>query len=204
MNLKNQRMKCTILSCVLNAIKRGEKVLPAGSVLIAMFIVVMIATSCSRWCQKHSTPSVVIVDSSRTVTETKYRDTIVYVQIPGKIRVDSIPVVIQVAGTPALITPNRLHSELAYCEAEAWIKSNKLFLELSQKDTIIATKIQNAIKSVVTSERYYRNEVLRLTVENKEKQALELKKGRKQGFICALVLLAVLVGGYFAIKKKLL
>lgn len=172
------------------------------AVWLAVFMFAMIAAGCSRYCARHFQPSVIIKDSLITSTITEYKDTTIYLHLPGKVVKDSVPVIIQIPGQPVKITPNRLSKELEYCQAEAWIKENKMFLSLIQKDTLIEWNLKNAIRSVLSTSNYYKKEVQRLIIENKDKQRQELNRGRKQGAFTGLLIAVLIVAGYYFLKFR--
>lgn len=196
-------MKCLKHIFARNANGEAVKAIVRGFILVALFSSAIFATSCSRYCARKYPVQVITVDSSRVTTEIRYKDTTLYIQIPGKTVRDSIPVVIQIPGQPLQITPNKIHQELEYCEATAEIKGLKMFLSLSQKDTVISRVIKNALQSVITSERFWRNETIRIVEENKAAVKEATKKGRLQGGLFLLLLQCVLIGGYFYVKSKL-
>ncbi len=196
-------MRCKTTQIVRIAQPGATKILHGGLILAALFLIAISAASCSRYCAKHYHTVIQTIDSSRVVTEIKYRDTTIYIHVPGKTIYDSIPVQVQIPGLPPSIVPNRVHLELEYCSAESWIANNKLFLNLSQKDTIIATKIKNALQSITTSERYWRNEVVRIETENRAAIKEATKKGRSQGSMFALGIVILILLGYYYVKSKL-
>ena len=82
-----------------------------------------------------------------TVTKTVYRDTTIYIHIPGAIVVDSIPVYIHVGsdGQVNISTPvNTLETSMAI--SRAWVENGKLKHELVQRDSVLKANIDNAIR----------------------------------------------------------
>lgn len=82
-----------------------------------------------------------------TVTNTVYRDTTVYIYVPGEKQIDSVPVLITVYkdGTVNVSTKkNTLHTSLA--TSQAWIENGKLRHTLIQKDSAYKAVIENAIR----------------------------------------------------------
>lgn len=193
--------KCKRSYFAQNASQMGGKVLPARFALIAICIVVTIATSCSKWCATHCQPQVIIKDSIVNNTIIDYKDTIIYVKVLGERVTDSIPVIIQVPGYPVKISPNKITESLKYCEATAWIKDQKMYLELIQKDTIIAFNLKNAIKNVLTTSNFWRSEVQRISIENKVAINEANKKGRYQGCIISIGILLLILFMIWCFKK---
>jgi hypothetical protein len=145
----------------------------------------------------------VTIDSSKVVTEIRYRDTTIYIKIPGKHTIDSIMVTLPASR----VSPTRLFSELEYCKAISFIKENKMFLSLSQKDTVIEAKLKNAIKEVLSTSEHWRIETVRLTAEVKQAQKEGYKEGKKdgrrQGITCTLLGIVISLLIYWYVKMKL-
>jgi hypothetical protein len=85
-----------------------------------------------------------------TKTETIYRDTIIYVYVPGEKVTETKLVYVDANGI--------MHSDISklytsFAESWAWVENGKLMHELMQKDTTLARHIKNAIKeSAMTTE----------------------------------------------------
>lgn len=82
-----------------------------------------------------------------TVINTVYKDTVVYIKIPGDTVHDSIPVVVEIFTDGTTLVSSKkstLHTSLA--TSQAWIQSGKLHHTLIQKDSIYKAQIQNAIR----------------------------------------------------------
>lgn len=83
----------------------------------------------------------------KTVTNTIYRDTTIYIHVPGESRTDSVMVQVTVYkdGTVKLSTPvNTLHTSFA--TSRAWVENGRLKHTLIQKDSAYKATIENAIK----------------------------------------------------------
>ena len=87
----------------------------------------------------------------KTETKTIYRDTTVYIHVPGAIVVDSVPVYVQVGsnGSVKVSTPvNTLETSMAV--SRAWIDNGRLRHELVQRDSVFRANIDNAIRITQT------------------------------------------------------
>jgi hypothetical protein len=84
-----------------------------------------------------------IKDSVRT--ETKYRDTTIYIPIPGKVVHDSIPIPIPCPEAKKIVS-DTIRTETEFAIAKAWIEGDELHIELEQKDTSYKADIKNAIR----------------------------------------------------------
>lgn len=124
---------------------------------LLLAIVLFAVTSCDpcRRVAKYCPPEVEIRDSIVHKTETVYRDTTVTVKIPGDTVVDSVEVEIpcpadidvdaDIPPSPG-VYPNKLTVEGHLASAHSWIKQNRLFLELNEKDTLIEVRLKNVIR----------------------------------------------------------
>ena len=82
-----------------------------------------------------------------TVINTLYKDTTIYVHIPGDTVHDSVPVVVEIFtdGTTLVTTKkNTLQTSLA--TSQAWIEAGRLHHTLIQKDSVYKAQIENAIR----------------------------------------------------------
>jgi hypothetical protein len=84
-----------------------------------------------------------IRDSVRV--ETKYRDTLVYINIPGASSHDTIA--IPCPEPPASYIPDTARAETPLAFAKAWWDFPNVELELTQKDTTIETRLKDALRS---------------------------------------------------------
>ena len=72
-----------------------------------------------------------------------YKDTVIYVEVPGKLIVDSVKIPYVVVQK---IKPYSIFLENTYASAKAYIEGKYLHLDLVEKDTTLAFKLDNAIK----------------------------------------------------------
>ena len=73
-----------------------------------------------------------------------FKDTTIYVEIPGEIDIDTL--VIPCPPPPASYIPKKAHAETSLAEAWAWWSYPIIKLELIQKDTTIEKRLDNAVK----------------------------------------------------------
>lgn len=108
---------------------------------IIIFVILLSGCVTKRACDRRFPP--VEKDSVREIikTVTTYRDTTIFIAIKGDtVYKESI-------ARPGEI--NRLKSPLA--SSEAWISNGKLIHRLTQKDTIIPSTLENAVKTTTTA-----------------------------------------------------
>jgi len=110
---------------------------------VLLLLIVIILSGCSierhiAWhLQKHPLPA---IHDTTYIINTFIRDTIVYEQIPGDTVVDSIPIPVEI-DLPYM----ELKRISTWSEATAWIRDNRLGLELVQYDTVIQILLEAAI-----------------------------------------------------------
>jgi len=115
--------------------------------LITLILFVLLFSGCDmkKYCHDRFPPVI------QTETEIKeviiYRDTTIYIPIPGDTLIirDTIVVTEGIAYMPL----KRLSTEI--CLAESWIENNIHNMELIQKDTVLERLIEDAIKESVTT-----------------------------------------------------
>lgn len=102
----------------------------------------------------------IVVNSSvkETVRDSiVYRDTVIYVGIPGELRTDSIPIPCSdVLG----YIPQKVYAETSLARASAWWSYPNIKLELIQKDTTIERRLDNALKEAY----HWQSEYEKITV----------------------------------------
>ncbi len=86
-----------------------------------------------------------------------YRDTTVYIEIPGEFHVDSI--MIPCPPPPPSYVPRRVYAETSLAHASAWWSYPVIKLELIQKDTTILHRLDNALKEAY----HWENEFNKIT-----------------------------------------
>jgi hypothetical protein len=111
--------------------------------LIALTLVAFFASCVTQRKCLEKFPPVSTVD---TVDHIFYRDTLVYVHLPGDTVVDSVTIDLPCPPAPANQTaPQRLRVKAKYASAEAWLDGNLLKLRLMVNDTAIAHTIDSAV-----------------------------------------------------------
>jgi len=152
------------------AMKKRNQIL----VRIIIFITVLIATltiisSCTstrslehrreRKCEKaafkwgcdwgHDTAYI-----RETVTNTVYRDTLVYIYLHGETKTDSVPVYVTVYkdGTFSVTTKKSI-LQTSLAKSEAWIENGKLRHTITQKDSAYQALIKNAVRITVSKSK---------------------------------------------------
>lgn len=111
---------------------------------IVVLVSLVILVSCSpqkrlaRLLDKYPLDTETVVQYRDT---TIYRDTIIFVQIPGDTIIDSILIPVEV-DVPYM----ELKRAVTYAEATAWIQNNRLGLRIIQYDTLFRFKLDSAIR----------------------------------------------------------
>lgn len=156
-----------------------------------LFVVVLTGCATQRWCNKHYPP---VVDSVYIVTRHDsivYKDTIVYVKLPGKEIHDSV--VIPCPAPPPEYIPDTAKAETDFAIAKAWWSYPVISLFLKQKTGILEFKLDSAVK-----EKYYwKNEYLKI---REVKETKYVPKIYKQAlYVCIFII----VGGIFWLAWKI-
>ena len=129
------------------------------NILLFLAILSVLSVSCSkRWCYTHYPPS---SDSIRIETVRDsiiYKDTTIFIDIPGKTVTDSVEIPCPDPG-PAYI-PKRVYAETSLAKASAWFAYPVIKLELVQKDTTIVKRLEAAIKEAY----HWKSEYLKITI----------------------------------------
>ena len=86
---------------------------------------------------------------TNTVTEIKYRDTTIYIKVPGKEVIKKMPVYI----TRGIVNSELSSLTVPFAESTAQVVNSKLAHKLMQTDTLLRVKLENALKVVRTQER---------------------------------------------------
>jgi hypothetical protein len=123
--------------------------------IIKIFMLLLIASgwqSCAtqKRCNKKYPPQVITSDSVITNTITIYRDTTIYVYLPGDTVRDTIEVVVKEG--IANSRPSIHETDLSWSKAQ--VVDGRLIHELIQKDSVLARVIDNAIReSAIITDR---------------------------------------------------
>ena len=115
--------------------------------LVLVLFVFMSSCVTQRRCMNRFPPQrdTVIVETVKD--SVVYKDTTVFINIPGATRIDSVPIP---CPEIASYTPKRVNVETSLARASAWWDPPNIKLELIQKDTTIERRLNNALK-----EAYY-------------------------------------------------
>ena len=127
--------------------------------------------------------------------ETVYRDTTIYVEVPGETIIKKVPVYIN----KGISNSDLSVINVPFARGMAQVINSKLIHELTQTDTILRVKLENALKAVKTIEK--ENKVL------KDKVVVTVKENSKfAGFTIKVfwgVMIVVILGiGYLILKYK--
>ena len=132
-------------------------------------------------------------------TEIEYRDTIVYVNVPGKTVIKEVPVYIE----NGIVNSELSILSVPFAISYAQVVSSKLNHELVQTDTTLRIRLENALRYSKTLEK--QNKVL------KEKYVVTVKENSNWAKFCVkvvwvLIVVIVLGTGYliFRFRSKLL
>ena len=105
----------------------------------------VLSIGCSRrWCDTHFPPSVDSVYKVITKDSIIYRDTTIFIHLPGEVVIDSVVIPCPDPG-PAYI-PKKVCAETSLASACAWFSWPVIKIELVQKDTTIQKRLDNALK----------------------------------------------------------
>ena len=136
---------------------------------------------------------------TNTVTEIEYRDTIVYVNVPGKTVIKEVPVYIE----NGIVNSELSILSVPFAMSTAQVINSKLRHKLAQTDTILLLRLKNALKTVKILEK--QNTVL------KEKYVVTLYENKPfakftiKWFIGSVILIAIfLTLAFFKYKNKIL
>ena len=128
--------------------------------LITILIGIFLLSSCvtqKRCLEKFPSTN----DTIKVVTvrdSIVYRDTIVKVYIPGEIRIDSVEIPCPDPGSAYV--PDTAKVETDFAVAQAWFKFPKVHIKLTQPDTTLSWRLDNAIKEAY----YWKSEYEKITI----------------------------------------
>jgi len=132
-------------------------------------------------------------------TEIEYRDTIIYVKVPGKTVIKEVPVYIE----NGIVNSDQSYLTAPFSFSTAQVINSRLMHELVQTDTTLRIKLENALKVVKTLEK--QNKIL------KEKYVVTVKENKPfakftiKWFIGSAVLIIMLLTlAFFKYKNKIL
>ena len=137
--------------------------------IIIIVVLIFLAFGCvtQKRCNLKFPPqtSIEIVYRDSIHEEIRYRDTIIYVPIPGELRTDSI--FIPVASPGQNYIPDTARAENKYAIAKAWMDWPKIKLNLIQKPQTLEFQLKNAIKEANTYRQLYEKEKSKEVVQVK-------------------------------------
>lgn len=133
---------------------------------------------------------------TETKTETIYRDTTIYIEIPGKEVIKEIPVYIE----KGLVNSGLSVLNVPFARGLSQVVNSKLRHKLIQTDTLLLFKLENALKTIKTQEKQIK--VL------KEKYVVTVKENSNWAKLCikvvwGLLIVVVLAIGFLILKFRL-
>lgn len=117
-------------------------------------------------CSRKFPPETITIrtDSIIRTTETVYRDTTIYIHMPGEVQHSTDTVTI----LNGIIQSGRNHLFTTFADSWAWVQNGRLYHELTQKDTLIGYEVQDAIRITwERAERYYKEQQQTVVTTNK-------------------------------------
>jgi hypothetical protein len=117
--------------------------------LIGLVFFALLLSGCvtQKRCDQKFPPQLITSDSVITNTITIYRDTTIYVYLPGDTVYDTVHVTIE--NGIANSRPSIHETDLAWSKAQ--VVDGRLIHELIQKDSVLARVIENAIRESATT-----------------------------------------------------
>lgn len=127
--------------------------------LILLILSITLLSGCvtQERCSRKFPPEIVTIrtDSIIRTTETVYRDTTIYIHMPGEVQYSTDTVTI----LNGIIQSERNHLFTTFADSWAWVQNGRLYHELIQKDTLIGYEVQDAIRITwERAERYYKEQ----------------------------------------------
>jgi len=127
-------------------------------IIAGLILVMLVVTSCAtqRRCSKKFPPRSDTIKIVRVRDSIIYRDTTVFIRLPGEKVTDSVTI-----PCPEIVNyiADTAKAETSLAKARAWWQYPKVRLELIQKDTTIERRLANAIKEAY----HYRSEYEKIT-----------------------------------------
>jgi len=159
--------------------------------LIPILLILTFASCVTqRRCNTKYPPQTVTIIKDSIRTEIQYKDTTIFIKLP----VEKVTVFDTVYLKNGVIQFKQINAQTNYATARAWIGSNRLNLELLDKDTTLKFRLENALKTA----KYWE---LKATTETKIVEKLFIPKWAKalSWFGAAFIILTIL----FLVKKFL-
>jgi hypothetical protein len=113
------------------------------SLVIAIVIIFTQACVTQRRCIAKFPPVNETIKTEKIRDSLVYRDTTIYISLPGERVRDSVP--IPCPSPPAGYIPKKVYAETSLAKASAWWSYPVIKLELVQKDTTIEKRLDNAV-----------------------------------------------------------
>lgn len=110
---------------------------------IWIILLAMIGCATERKCRSRFPCVAETIIRDSVITEIKYRDTIIYIHIPGQTVKDTVS--IPCPEPPKPYIPDTAKAETPLARAKAWWSYPSVKLELVQKDTTIEQRLKDAI-----------------------------------------------------------
>jgi hypothetical protein len=117
-----------------------------NAILIAFIAILFAGCVTQRRCNLRFPPSTETVTLITEHDSIVYKDTTIFVKLPGEYRIDSVT--IPCPPPPASYKPRRVYAETSLAKASAWWDYPVIKLELTQKDTTIEKRLEDANKEV--------------------------------------------------------
>lgn len=117
-------------------------------------------------CSRKFPPETKIIrtDSIIRTTETVYRDTTIYIRLPGEVKYSTDTVTI----VNGINQSRKNYLFTSFADSWAWVQNGRLYHELIQKDTLIGCEVQDAIRITwERAERYYKEQQQTVVTTNK-------------------------------------
>jgi len=135
--------------------------------LLIIISILLPGTSCvtRKACERKFPTETMIIrkDSIIRETTTIFRDTTVYITVPGENQYFTDTVYVK----DGMIYFKPSHLRTSFAESDAWIENNRIMHTLTQNDTIVPITIKNAIRLTwERAEKYFSKDQTRI-VEKK-------------------------------------
>jgi len=167
---------------------------------VSCMTVKRIEKNCDLFTKVCITEIVTKTDTIRTIkTVIEYRDTIIYVKVPGKTVIKEVPVYIE----NGIVNSDQSYLTVPYAESTAQVINSQLIHDLTQVDTLILIKLQDALKTIKIQEKQIETLKEKYVVtlyENKPFAKFTIK-----WFIGSVILIVIfLIIAFFKYKNKIL
>lgn len=135
-------------------------------IFVALAALLLTACVTEKRCNRLYPPETIVIrkDSIIRTTETIYRDTTVYVHIPGETVTETKTVYL----TEGVMWSDKSHLFTSFADTWAYVENGKLIHDLVQKDTLIQKTLDNAIRVTwVKAQQFYSREETKTVEVNK-------------------------------------